>query len=361
MQFLDEAKIYIKSGDGGAGCVSFRREKFIPYGGPDGGDGGRGGSVIIKVHPGLNTLIDYRFKQHFKASKGQHGMGKQRYGKSADDLVLYVPPGTQIFEEDKETLITDMTRADDVITIAKGGKGGLGNIHFKSSTNQAPRVSTPGELGQERWVWLKLKLLSDAGLIGLPNAGKSTFLSTVTAAKPKIADYPFTTLTPQLGVVRNGDAEFVLADIPGLIEGAHEGKGLGTRFLGHIERCGVMLHLLDASAENVLENYHTVRGELEAYGDELMQKPEIIALSKVDLLDAKALRKVRKTVEDALGTSVLTLSSATREGVDETLSTMHRAILDFRADEADRDLSKNARFIVHASDDEGDDEPDQHA
>lgn len=359
MQFLDEAKIYIKSGDGGAGCVSFRREKFIPYGGPDGGDGGRGGSVIIKVNTGLNTLIDFRFKQHFKASKGQHGMGSQRYGKSADDLVLYVPPGTQIFEEDKETLIIDMMRADDELVIAKGGKGGLGNMHFKSSTNQAPRIATPGELGEERWVWLKLKLLSDAGLIGLPNAGKSTFLSTVTAAKPKIADYPFTTLTPQLGVVRNGDAEFVLADIPGLIEGAHEGKGLGTRFLGHIERCGVMLHLLDASSEDVLENYYTVRTELEAYGEELMEKPEIVALSKTDLLDAKTLRKVRKTVEDALGKSVLTLSSATREGVDDTLTAMHRAILEFRVTQAERaemEAARTGRYIAH-----DDDEQDDHA
>lgn len=361
MQFLDEAKIYIKSGDGGAGCVSFRREKFIPYGGPDGGDGGRGGSVIIKVNTGLNTLIDFRFKQHFKASKGQHGMGKQRYGKSADDMVLYVPPGTQIFEEDKETLIADMTRGTDVITIAKGGKGGLGNIHFKSSTNQAPRVSTPGELGEERWIWLKLKLLSDAGLIGLPNAGKSTFLSTVTAAKPKIADYPFTTLTPQLGVVAHGDAEFVLADIPGLIEGAHEGKGLGTRFLGHVERCGVMLHLLDASAENVLENYYTVRAELDAYGDALTTKPEIIALSKVDLVDAKTLRTIRKTVEEALGTSVLTLSSATRDGVDDTLAAMHTAILAFRADEAERaeiEYRRTARFVAH--DDADNDDDDSH-
>ena len=361
MQFLDEAKIYIKSGDGGAGCVSFRREKFIPYGGPDGGDGGRGGSVIIKVNTGLNTLIDYRFKQHFKAKKGEHGMGKQRYGKSAEDLVLYVPPGTQIFEEDKETLIADMTRGDDELTIAKGGKGGLGNIHFKSSTNQAPRTATPGELGEERWVWLKLKLLSDAGLVGLPNAGKSTFLSTVTAAKPKIADYPFTTLTPQLGVVRSGDAEFVLADIPGLIEGAHEGKGLGTRFLGHVERCGVMLHLLDASADNVLENYYTVRGELDAYGEALTQKPEIVALSKVDLIDATTLRDVRKLVEDALGKSVLTLSSATREGVDDTLTAMHRAILEFRADEADRaaeEHSRAARMVMHTPRDDDDDDID---
>jgi GTP-binding protein len=359
MQFLDEAKIFIKSGDGGAGCVSFRREKFIPNGGPDGGDGGRGGSIIVKVATGLNTLIDYRYKQHFKAKKGEHGMGKQRYGKSAPDLVLTVPAGTQIFEEDKETLIADLTKPDDVLVLAKGGKGGLGNIHFKSSTNQAPRTATPGGSGEERWVWLKLKLLSDAGLVGLPNAGKSTFLSTVTAAKPKIADYPFTTLTPQLGVVSHADTEFVLADIPGLIEGASEGKGLGTRFLGHVERCGVLLHLLDASSENPLADYRTVRDELNAYGDALITKPEIVALSKVDLLDAKALKAVRKKIGDALGFSVLTLSSATRDGVEDALETMHRTILEFRADQAEQDAtlrSRQARLVMHeAPDDDADD------
>ncbi len=353
MQFLDEAKIYIKSGDGGAGCVSFRREKFIPYGGPDGGDGGRGGSVIVKVATGLNTLIDYRFKQHFKAKKGEHGMGKQRYGKSAEDLILTVPAGTQIFEEDKETLIADLTHPEDVLVLAKGGKGGLGNIHFKSSTNQAPRVATPGDPGQERWVWLRLKLLSDGGLIGLPNAGKSTFLSTVTAAKPKIADYPFTTLTPQLGVVRQGDGEFVLADIPGLIEGAHEGKGLGTRFLGHVERCGVLLHLLDATSEDVLADYHTVRDELEAYSDALAKKTELVALSKVDLLDKKALTKTRAAVEKALGHSVLTLSSASREGVDDALAAMSREIAEFRAREQEN-LAARAPSDTYAPIEESD-------
>lgn len=333
MQFLDEAKIYVESGDGGAGCVSFRREKFIPFGGPDGGDGGRGGSVLVKVNPGLNTLIDFRYKQHFRAKKGDHGMGKQRYGKSAEDLVLYVPPGTQIFEEDKETLIADLIDESTTITLAKGGKGGLGNIHFKSATNQAPRIATPGEAGEERWVWLKLKLLSDAGLVGLPNAGKSTFLSSVTAAKPKIADYPFTTLKPQLGVVRHKAMEFVLADIPGLIEGASEGKGLGTRFLGHMERCGVLLHLIDASDEEALKHYHTVREEITQYGKEVSKKPEIIALSKADLLDAESLHARKVALETALNRPVLTLSSATHFGMEEALSALWHAINDYRAKE----------------------------
>ena len=331
MKFLDEAKIFVKSGDGGAGCVSFRREKFIPEGGPDGGDGGRGGSVIVRTASGLNTLIDFRYQQHFKAKRGQHGMGKQRYGKGAGDLILTVPVGTQIFAEDKVTLIADLDKMDEEFLLCKGGRGGLGNLHFKSSTNQAPRQSTPGEAGEEKWVWLRLKLLSDAGLIGLPNAGKSTFLAAVTAAKPKIADYPFTTLTPQLGVVRRGEVEFVLADIPGLIEGASEGKGLGLRFLGHIERCGVLLHLVDATAEDVAAHYRTVRAELAAYDAELAAKGELVALNKCDAVTKAELTKKKKALEKACGQPVFTLSAAGRTGLDDVLVAMQQAITAARA------------------------------
>jgi GTP-binding protein len=333
MKFLDEAKVFVKSGDGGAGSVSFRREKFIPEGGPDGGDGGRGGSIIVRTATGLNTLIDFRYQQHFKAKRGQHGMGKQRYGKGADDLIMTVPVGTQIFEEDKTTLIADLDRPGEEFLLCKGGRGGLGNLHFRSSTNQAPRQSTPGELGEEKWVWLRLKLLSDAGLIGLPNAGKSTFLAAVTAAKPKIADYPFTTLTPQLGVVRHREEEFVLADIPGLIEGASEGKGLGLRFLGHIERCGVLLHLVDATAEDVVANYQTVRAEIAAYDEDLAAKTELVALNKCDAVSKAEITKKRKALEKASGQAVFTLSAAGRTGIDEVLTAMLLAIQAARAGE----------------------------
>ncbi|MEJ0010559.1 MAG: GTPase ObgE [Alphaproteobacteria bacterium] len=331
MKFIDEAKIYIRSGDGGAGCVSFRREKFIPEGGPDGGDGGRGGSVIMRAVTGTNTLADYRYQQHFKASKGQHGMGSQRYGKSAEDIYLDVPLGTQIFDEDKETLLADFTEGGQEIVLAKGGKGGLGNIHFKSSTNRTPRTATQGEVGEERWLWLKLKLLSDAGLLGLPNAGKSTFLGAVSAAKPKIADYPFTTLRPQLGVVRHGDGEFVLADIPGLIEGAAQGKGLGLRFLGHVERCGVLLHLIDGLEEDVASAYRTVRSELEQYDDELAAKPELIALNKCDALSKEEIAAKKKALKKiAGGKTIFTISAATRDGVPELLTEMMRTIHEYR-------------------------------
>ena len=330
MKFLDEAKVYIRSGDGGAGCVSFRREKFIPEGGPDGGDGGRGGSIIMRAETGLNTLVDYRYQQHFKAKKGGHGMGKQRYGKSAEDMLLKVPVGTQIFDEDKETLLADLTEDGQEIILAKGGRGGLGNIHFKSSTNRTPKTATPGEAGEERWLWLKLKLLSDAGLLGLPNAGKSTFLAAVTAAKPKIADYPFTTLAPQLGVVRHGDGEFVLADIPGLIEGAAEGKGLGTRFLGHVERCGVLLHLIDAMQEDVAAAYKTIRRELKHHDPALMEKPELVALNKCDTLDADTISEKKKALKKASKKDVFTISAATREGIAPLLSTMMNTIYDYR-------------------------------
>ncbi|MCC2099785.1 MAG: GTPase ObgE, partial [Hyphomicrobiales bacterium] len=291
MKFLDQARIYIRSGDGGAGCVSFRREKFIEFGGPDGGDGGRGGDVVAECVEGLNTLIDYRYQQHFKAKTGMHGMGRNRAGGRGPDAVLKVPAGTQIFEEDGETLIADMTEVGQRVVIAKGGNGGFGNAHFKSSTNRAPRRANPGEQGQEMEIWLRLKLIADAGLVGLPNAGKSTFLATVSAAKPKIADYPFTTLHPGLGVVGIDGREFVLADIPGLIEGAHEGHGLGDRFLGHVERCGALLHLIDASGEHAGRAYRIVRQELDAYGANLSDKPEIIALSKCDVVDEETLKQ----------------------------------------------------------------------
>src|SRR4051794_27955136 len=279
MKFLDQAKVYVRSGDGGRGSVSFRREKFIEFGGPDGGDGGRGGDVWVEAVDGLNTLIDYRYHQHFKAKTGGHGMGKQRAGANAPDLVLKVPAGTQIFEEDNEALIADLTRVGERARLARGGNGGFGNAHLKSSTNRAPRRANPGEEGEERWVWLRLELIADAGLVGLPNAGKSTLLAAVSAARPKIADYPFTTLTPGLGVVKVGTQSFVLADIPGLIEGAHEGQGLGTRFLGHVERCAVLLHLIDVTADDPVQAYRAVRQELKEYGAGLDKKAEIVAFN----------------------------------------------------------------------------------
>ena len=331
MKFLDQARIYIRSGDGGAGCVSFRREKFIEFGGPDGGDGGRGGDVVAECVEGLNTLIDYRYQQHFKAKTGMHGMGRNRAGGRGADAVLKVPAGTQIFEEDGETLIADMTEVGQRVVIAKGGNGGFGNAHFKSSTNRAPRRANPGEPGQELEIWLRLKLIADAGLVGLPNAGKSTFLATVSAAKPKIADYPFTTLHPGLGVVGIDGREFVLADIPGLIEGAHEGHGLGDRFLGHVERCGALLHLIDASGEHAGRAYRIVRQELDAYGAGLAEKPEIIALSKCDIVDEETLKQQIERLRRAVSSygpavtpgekrrAILKISAATGAGVKEAL------------------------------------------
>lgn len=293
MKFLDEAKIHVKAGDGGPGCVAFRREKFIEFGGPDGGDGGKGGDVIVECVKSLNTLIDYRYQQHFKASRGGHGMGQNRSGAGGKDVVLKVPVGTQILEDDKETPIADLTRPGQRVVLAKGGDGGFGNAHFKSSTNRAPRQSTPGWPGEERWVWLRLKLIADVGLVGLPNAGKSTLLAAVTRARPKIAAYPFTTLHPNLGVASVDGEEFVLADIPGLIEGAHQGAGLGTRFLGHVERCRVLLHLVDGAEDDVAKAYRTVRAELKAYGAGLDKKPEIVALNKCDALTADAVAAKR--------------------------------------------------------------------
>ncbi len=319
MKFLDQAKVYIRSGDGGAGAVSFRREKFIEFGGPDGGDGGRGGDVFVEAVQGLNTLIDYRYQQHFKAQKGVHGMGRNRTGAGGDDMVLKVPVGTQVFDEDDETLLADLTEVGQRVRLAKGGNGGFGNAHFTTSTNRAPRHANPGQEGEERWIWLRLKLIADAGLVGLPIAGKSTFLAATTAAKPKIADYPFTTLHPGLGVVRADGREFVLADIPGLIEGAHEGAGLGDRFLGHVERCRVLLHLVEGTSEHAGKAYKTVRKELEAYGHGLADKPEIVALSKADALDPETLKEQLARLKRAAKRTPLVLSSATGRGVPEAL------------------------------------------
>ncbi len=315
MKFLDEAKIFLKSGDGGAGCVSFRREKFIEFGGPDGGNGGKGGNIIFEGVSNLNTLIDFRYHQHFKAEKGQHGMGSSRTGSSGKDLVIRVPLGTQILAEDKETLLADLTENNQRLVFLKGGDGGFGNENFKSSTNRAPRKSTPGWSGEEMWVWLRLKLIADVGLVGLPNAGKSTFLSIVSRARPKIADYPFTTLAPNLGVVYVHGKEFVIADVPGLIEGAHEGVGLGTRFLGHVERCKVILHLIDGTLEDVVGSYRTIRRELELYGQGLIEKPEILALNKCDALTEDVIKEKSKALEKTLGKEVFILSSVSHRGV----------------------------------------------
>jgi len=333
MKFLDQAKVYIRSGDGGAGSVSFRREKFIEFGGPDGGDGGRGGDVWAEAVDGLNTLIDYRYQQHFKAKTGIHGMGRNRTGAKGTDVTLKVPAGTQIFEEDNETLICDLTEVGQRFLLAKGGNGGFGNQHFKTSTNQAPRRANPGLPGDERTVWLRLKLIADAGLVGLPNAGKSTFLAAVTAAKPKIADYPFTTLHPNLGVSRVDAREFVIADIPGLIEGAHEGVGIGDRFLGHVERTRVLLHLVSAQEEHPGKAYKTVRGELEAYGNGLADKVEIVALSQADTLDADGRKKKLASLKRAAGRQPVVLSAATGEGVEEALRALMRVIEEARAPE----------------------------
>ncbi|MBU6405924.1 MAG: GTPase ObgE [Alphaproteobacteria bacterium] len=318
MKFLDQCKIFVRSGDGGAGAVSFRREKFIPYGGPDGGDGGKGGDVVLEAAEGLNTLIDFRYKQHFKAETGGHGMGQNRHGANGDDLILKAPVGTQVLDEDKETVLADLTRAGQRVILARGGNGGFGNAHFKGPVNQAPRRANPGLEGQERWVWLRLKLIADAGLVGLPNAGKSTLLRAVSAATPKVAAYPFTTLHPHLGVIDLGEgARFVLADIPGLIEGAAEGAGLGVRFLGHVERCAVLVHLIDATAESPTKAYRVVRREIEAYGFGLADKPEIVALNKIDALTPAEANRKRSALSRAIGKPVRLLSGVSLEGVRE--------------------------------------------
>ena len=330
MKFLDLCKVYIRSGAGGGGCVSFRREKYIEYGGPDGGDGGTGGSVWVEAVDGLNTLIDFRYQQHFFAKNGQPGMGRQRTGKDGDDIVLRVPVGTEILDEDQETVITDLTEVGQRVQLARGGNGGFGNLHFKSATNQAPRRSNPGQDGVERTLWLRLKLIADVGLLGLPNAGKSTFLAATSNARPKIADYPFTTLHPNLGVVGVDNTEFVVADIPGLIEGASEGRGLGDLFLGHVERCAVLLHLVDGTSETVAEDCATIIGELEAYGGDLADKPRVTVLNKIDALDDEERADARAALEKASGGDVMMMSGVARDGVTDVLRALRSQIDDDR-------------------------------
>lgn len=330
MKFLDLAKVYIRSGSGGGGCISFRREKFVEYGGPDGGDGGKGGSVYAEAVEGLNTLIDFRYQQHFFADNGQPGMGRQRTGKDGEDIVLRVPVGTEILDEDQETVIADLTEVGQRIELAHGGNGGWGNLRFKTSTNQAPRRSNPGQEGVERTLWLRLKLIADVGLVGLPNAGKSTFLAATSNARPKIADYPFTTLHPNLGVVEVDGVEFVVADIPGLIDGAHEGKGLGDLFLGHVERCAVLLHLVDGTSGTLVEDYQTIINELEAYGGALAEKPRVTVLNKIDALDDEERAFLRDEVQAAGAESVMLMSGVSREGVTEVLRALRAQIDDGR-------------------------------
>ncbi len=343
MKFLDLAKVYIRSGSGGGGAVSFRREKYIEYGGPDGGDGGNGGSVIAEAIEGLNTLIDFRYQQHFFAKNGTPGMGQQRTGPSGDDIVLRLPAGTEILDEDEETVIADLAKVGDRVVLAKGGNGGFGNLHFKTSTNQAPRRANAGQPGIERTIWLRLKLIADAGLLGLPNAGKSTFLAATSNARPKIADYPFTTLHPNLGVVGVDNSEFVVADIPGLIEGAHEGRGIGDRFLGHVERCRVLLHLVDGTSEDVAADYATIIGELEAYGGALAEKPRITALNKIDALDEEEQAEKIAALEVASGGRVYAMSGVSREGLTPVL----------RAVRSEIDAGRKAEAALEAGEEEG--------
>ena len=337
MKFLDLAKVYIRSGAGGGGAVSFRREKYIEYGGPDGGDGGRGGDVIVEVVDGLNTLIDFRYQQHFFAKNGQAGMGRQRTGKDGADIVLKVPVGTEILDEDQETVLADMTELGERFVLAQGGNGGWGNLHFKSATNQAPRRANPGQPGVERTIWLRLKLIADAGLLGLPNAGKSTFLAATSNARPKIADYPFTTLHPNLGVVGVDNAEFVIADIPGLIEGASEGKGIGDRFLGHVERCAVLLHLVDGTSEDVVADYQTIITELERSASDLAGKPRITALNKIDALSEEERVERHAALEEASGGRVHLMSGVSRDGVTDVLRALRAHIETDRAEAAAAD------------------------
>ena len=329
MKFLDLCKVYVRSGAGGNGSVSFRREKYVEYGGPDGGNGGKGGDVWVEAVEGLNTLIDFRYQQHYFAQNGKGGAGRQRTGKDGEDIVLKVPVGTEIMEEDQETLVADLTELGQRFCVAEGGNGGFGNLAFKSSTNQAPRNANPGQSGVERTLWLRLKLIADVGLLGLPNAGKSTFLAATSNARPKIADYPFTTLHPNLGVVGVDGTEFVVADIPGLIEGAHEGKGIGDRFLGHVERCSVLLHLVDGTAENIAQDYATIIQELEAYAGPLAEKPRLTVLNKIDALDGDALANAVSALETASGQTVMTMSGVAKTGVTEVLRAL-REVIDAR-------------------------------
>ena len=335
MKFLDEAKIYVKSGDGGGGCMSFLREKYVEFGGPNGGNGGRGGDVVIEAATGLNTLIDFRYRQHFKASGGSHGQGRDKTGAAGQPLTIKVPVGTQVLDEDKHTLVADLTEVGQRALIARGGDGGFGNAHYKSATNRAPRRADPGWPGEERWLWLRLKLIADAGLVGLPNAGKSTFLAAVSKARPKIADYPFTTLHPNLGVVSLDDEAFVIADIPGLIEGAHQGAGLGDRFLGHIERCRVLLHLIDGTQEDVAAAYRSVRDELEAYDQGLANKPELVALNKIDALTAEEADAKARDLAQAAGQEVASISGVSGAGVQQVLRALLQRTREGRAAEGE--------------------------
>jgi GTP-binding protein len=333
MKFLDLARVTIRSGSGGDGSVSFRREKFVEFGGPDGGDGGRGGDVVVEAVEGLNTLIDFRYQQHFFARNGQHGMGKARTGARGDDIVLRVPVGTEILEEDQETVVADLTEVGQRVVLARGGNGGWGNLRFKTSTNQAPRSANPGQPGVEREIWLRLKLIADVGLLGLPNAGKSTFLAATSNARPKIADYPFTTLHPNLGIVGIDGTEMVVADIPGLIEGAHEGRGLGDRFLGHVERCAVLLHLVDGTSDDPAGDWRTIVRELEEYGGALAEKPRITVLNKVDALAVDARTAARSALEAATGDRVWEMSGVSGEGVDAVLRALRSEVEADRAPE----------------------------
>jgi len=326
MKFLDLTKVYIRSGQGGKGCTSFRREAYVEFGGPDGGDGGNGGSVWVEAVDGLNTLIDFRYQQHFFAQNGQAGMGRQMAGKNGEDIVLRVPVGTEILDEDQETILADLTRLGQRVQLAQGGNGGWGNLRFKSSINQAPRRSNPGQEGVERTIWLRLKLIADVGLLGMPNAGKSTFLAATSNARPKIADYPFTTLHPNLGVVGVDNAEMVIADIPGLIEGASEGTGLGHRFLGHVERCAVLLHLVDGTSGDVAEDYRVISAELEKYAEELAKRPRVVVLNKVDALDDEIRAEKLSALEEASGGNVYTMSGVSHEGVTEVLRALKKVI-----------------------------------
>ncbi len=349
MKFLDEAKIYLQSGNGGPGSTSFRREKYIEFGGPDGGNGGKGGDVIFEVVDGLNTLIDFRYQQHFKAQSGKNGMGKDRSGAGGEDCLIRVPVGTQIMDEDKETVLVDMTELGERVVFLKGGDGGFGNAHYKSSTNQAPRKHTPGWPGQESAVWLRLKLIADSGLVGLPNAGKSTFLAAVSKAKPKIADYPFTTLHPNLGVVKIGEYDFVLADIPGLIEGAHEGHGLGDRFLGHVERTSVLLHLIDSTQDDLVGAYKTIRHELTEYGHGLAEKTEIIAINKCDAIGPELSEDQAQTLSQAIGKDVYQISAVAGSGVEQILFKLAKQIRIFKGQEkADPDQDDEDTFYGNA-------------
>ena len=341
MKFLDQAKIYLKSGDGGDGVTAFRREKYVEFGGPDGGDGGRGGDIVFESVENLNTLIDFRYTQHFKARKGGNGAGSDKTGAGAPPLVIKVPVGTQIFDNDHETMLADLDKPGMRIVLLKGGDGGFGNARYKTSTNRAPRRSDKGWPGEERWVWLRLKLIADAGLVGLPNAGKSTFLKAVSGANPKIADYPFTTLHPQLGVVRlNMSEEFVLADIPGLIEGAHEGTGLGDRFLGHVERCGVLIHLIDGTEQDVAGAYKTIRGELAAYSELLAEKPELVVLNKIDALTAEDIKAKVKALKKASKAEIMQISGATHQGVEDVLYAVLRVLDEAKAERLERARAK---------------------